>query len=69
MTREALEPFFDTLVKIVYRDGDRVEVKHGYLIEVFPEFISIETKKNDYLLHKDQIIKIQTSKKGDSHEK
>lgn len=62
---ETFESFTGSLVKVVYRDGERIETKHGDLTEAFAEFIELRTKKNIYLLNRNDIIKIQRKLEGE----
>ncbi len=51
-----------TKVKVVYQDGDHVNVLSGFLIEDDGSFITIEMKKYRVKINLDHVFKIENVK-------
>ena len=56
---EALERFLNKQVKVVFKDGDELRVKHGVLISVSDGFATLETARGACAIRIAEIIKIQ----------
>lgn len=67
---EALEHFIGKQVKVVFKDGDKLRVKHGVLISVSDGFATLETMHGTCAIKIAEIIKIQTTPSaGDGYER
>ena len=53
------EEYIGKLVKVVYQDGDRIEVQKGDLISVENGFIKLQTEFRVYIIAVSQIIKVE----------
>ena len=56
---ESLERFVNQKVKVVFRDGNELRVKHGVLISVSDGFVTLETMHGACAIRISEITKIQ----------
>jgi len=60
----ALELLLNQFVKVLFKDGANIRSIKGNLISYSPQFITIQTRSNTFLLHKNWVFKIQSCSPG-----
>ena len=60
------EEFIDRLVKVVYQDGDTVQVQRGKLVSVENGFIKVVSLKTGYIISLQHIIKMEAENEAAS---
>lgn len=60
--RDILQLFKGQLIKVVYKDGEKISSLHGDLIESNTEFIVIQTHKQQVAINRRNIQKMNVNK-------
>jgi ribosome maturation factor RimP len=58
MAMTDLSQFVGRLVRVVFKDGERVEAKKGDLVDADGEFITLRTLKHTYVIRVSEILKL-----------